>query len=163
GHNRRRHTVLDRRRTGIATLGDHVHTEIAVGDNADDLAALVIDHRYHAGILVTHDARGALRGIRRYAAHRILRHDMLDLHRHPTPWRRAMKKAATTMPVKMPARILTTNAAPQPPRAHPRRAEPAVSAPTRVRRGARGPRARPAQRTLRPRSAPVADESGVRA
>src|SRR5262249_10641092 len=82
----RRHGLMNLRRARITSLRDDVHAEIAIGHDADHLAALlVLDDRNHARVLVTHDLRGALRGVRWYATRRVFRHEVLDPHDRTPP------------------------------------------------------------------------------
>ena len=80
-HHLGRHAVLDGDAARIPAFRDDVHAEVTIGHDSHDLSALrVVDDRHDAGVLVTHDARSPLRGIRRHATARLLGHGVFDSH-----------------------------------------------------------------------------------
>src|SRR6185369_9890740 len=81
-----RHARVHGDRARITALGDDVHAQVAIGDDAHDLETLfVVDDGDDAGVLVAHDPRRANGVIGWQATARILRHDVLDSHECTSP------------------------------------------------------------------------------
>src|SRR5262245_968817 len=77
-----RHDILNEGTVRVATLGNDVYCQIAIGHDSDEFAVLpAFAHRYRSDIFRFHDFRYPGRSIARRAARRVLGHYIGTVHR----------------------------------------------------------------------------------